>query len=39
MLKGDLSGLYNKRIVGINRLVYRIVDNTIEIASCKGHYD
>ena len=39
MLKGDLSGLYSKRIDEINRLVYRIVDNTIEIASCKGHYD
>lgn len=38
-LKGDLSGLYSKRIDDINRLVYRIVNNTIEIASCRGHYE
>ena len=39
MLKGDLSGLCSKRIDETHRLVYRIVNNCIEIASCRGHYD
>lgn len=37
-LKGDLSGFWSRRIDNTNRLVYRIVDNSIEILSCKGHY-
>ncbi len=27
------------RIDGENRLVYRVKDNKIEIAQCKGHYE
>lgn len=38
-LKGDLSGLWSRRIDDTHRLVYRIKGNTIEIVSCKGHYD
>jgi len=38
-LKGDLSGFWSRRIDEINRLVYRITDDTTEILSCKGHYE
>ena len=38
-LKGDMSGLWSRRIDDVNRLVYRIIDNVIEIVSCKGHYE
>lgn len=38
-LKHNLTGWYSRRIDGKNRLVYRILDDAIEIAQCKGHYD
>lgn len=38
-LKGDLSGFWSRRIDDVNRLVYRISGNVIEIVSCKGHYE
>ena len=38
-LKGELSGFWSRRIDSVNRLVYRIDDNVLEILSCKGHYD
>ena len=38
-LKGDMSGFWSRRIDDVNRLVYRIIDNVIEIVSCKGHYE
>ena len=38
-LKGDLSGLWSRRIDNVNRLVYRVVDGVLEIVSCKGHYE
>ena len=38
VLHGDLSGWWSRRIDGKNRLVYRFIDKTIEIAQCKGHY-
>ncbi len=38
-LKGDLSGWWSRRIDETNRIVYRVKDGTIEIASCRGHYD
>ena len=38
-LKGNLSGWWSRRIDDKNRLVYRIQDNIIEIAQCRGHYD
>ena len=38
-LKGDLSGLWSRRIDDVKRLVYRIRDDVLEIVSCKGHYE
>ena len=38
-LVGDLSGYWSLRIDEKNRLVFRIANNTIEIAQCKTHYE
>jgi toxin YoeB len=38
-LKHDKQGYWSRRIDDVNRLVYRIVDNRIEIAQCRAHYD
>ncbi len=38
-LKGALSGFWSHRIDDTNRLVYRIKQNRLEIASCRGHYE
>ena len=38
-LKEDLSGLWSRRIDEVNRLVYKIKEETIEIIQCKGHYE
>ena len=38
-LKGNLSGFWSRRINEQNRLVYRIQDESCQIAQCKGHYD
>ena len=38
-LKEDLSGFWSRRIDDTNRLVYRIQGDTVQILSCKGHYD
>ncbi len=38
-LRGDMSGFWSRRIDDVNRLVYRIRDDVMEIASCKGHYE
>ena len=37
-LKGNLSGLWSRRIDEYNRLVYRIREDMIEIVSCRDHY-
>lgn len=37
-LKDTLSGYWSRRIDEVNRLVYRINNNQIEIIQCKGHY-
>lgn len=37
-LKGDLAGYMSRRIDDKNRIVYRIVNNTLEIAQCGSHY-
>lgn len=37
-LKHELSGWWSRRIDKQHRLVYRIVDEEIEIVQCKGHY-
>ena len=38
-LKGNYSGYYSRQINKKDRLIYRIINKTIEIASCKDHYD
>ena len=38
-LKGEFSGFWSRRIDDANRLVYRINGDTLEILSCKGHYE
>ena len=37
-LKGELSGYWSRRIDDVNRLVYRVRGDTLEILSCRGHY-
>ena len=37
-LKGNLTGLWSRRIDDANRIVYYEQDNIIFIVSCKGHY-
>lgn len=37
-LKHDLTGYWSRRITAKDRLVYRIMDDTIYIIGCKGHY-
>lgn len=37
-LRGELSGLWSRRIDREHRLVYRIKDGDIEIVACKYHY-
>lgn len=38
-LKRDMSGFWSRRIDEVNRLVYRIRGDVMEIVSCKGHYE
>ena len=38
-LKGDLSGLWSRRIDEVNRIVYFKQGEDIYIISCRGHYD
>ena len=38
-LKHNLHGFWSRRIDEEHRLVYRIVENTIEIAQCRTHYE
>ncbi len=37
-LKYELTGYWSRRITDADRLVYKIDDENIYIASCKGHY-
>ena len=37
-LKGNMSGFHSRHIDEKNRLVYRIIDNAIEIIICREHY-
>ena len=37
-LRGELSGWWSRRITQEHRLVYRVHDNTLEIAQCRFHY-
>lgn len=38
-LKGNLSGMWSRRVDNANRIVYYQRDNILFIVSCKGHYD
>ena len=38
LLKGDLQGLASLRIDSVNRLVYKVLGDTIIIIQCRGHY-
>ena len=38
-LKGEFSGFWSRRIDDVNRFVYRIKGDVLEVLSCKGHYD
>jgi toxin YoeB len=37
-LKGNFQGWWSRRINQEHRLVYRIKDDNLELASCYGHY-
>lgn len=37
-LSGNLAGFWSRRIDSKNRIVYRILNNRIEIAQCGSHY-
>ena len=37
-LKGELNGLYSRRIKHEHRLVYYIEDNNLFVVGCKTHY-
>lgn len=38
-LRGELSDFWSRRIDEKNRLLYRVSRDSLEILSCKGHYD
>ncbi|MCL2191007.1 MAG: Txe/YoeB family addiction module toxin [Treponema sp.] len=38
-LKHDLQGYWSRRINEVDRLVYRIANGQIEIATCRSHYE
>lgn len=38
-LKNEFSGFWSRRIDDTNRLIYRIAGDTLEILSCRGHYE
>lgn len=38
-LKGNLTGLWSRRIDGENRLVYMIEEDNVLIFACRGHYE
>lgn len=38
-LKDNLQGYWSRRIDDTNRIVYRIIDDRIEILQCRSHYD
>jgi len=38
-LGGDLSGFWSRRIDRVHRLVYRVVEERLEIAQCRYHYE
>lgn len=37
-LRGDLSGFWSRRIDHEHRLVYRLVDDSVQVLACRYHY-
>ena len=37
-LRGNLTGLWSRRIDATNRLVYDVSDEKITVYQCRGHY-
>lgn len=37
-LRGELSGFWSRRIDDTHRLVYRVVDNELQVLACRYHY-
>ena len=37
-LRGDLTGIYSRRIDDTNRLIYKADDNAFQIVACRYHY-
>lgn len=38
-LKGELSGMWSRRIDDVNRIVYYEKAGVIYVVACRGHYD
>ena len=38
-LRAELAGCWSRRIDETNRLVYIVVDGSIIVLGCRGHYD
>jgi toxin YoeB len=38
-LKGNYAGYWSRRITQEHRLIYRVNDERVEVASCYGHYE
>lgn len=38
-LKHDLAGFWSRRIDDLNRIVYKISNDVLEIAQCRTHYE
>ena len=38
-LKNDFSGFWSRRIDDVNRIVYRVTSDAIQVIQCKGHYN
>ena len=38
-LRSNLAGFWSRRITGKHRLVYKVEQDLLIIASCKSHYD
>jgi toxin YoeB len=38
-LRGDKAGWWSRHIDDGNRLVYRLINDNLEVAACKDHYE
>lgn len=37
--KGNLTGFYSRHIDDKNKVIYHVIGERLEIASCRGHYN